>query len=106
MSGSCYLFLRLPRKAETILQGAARSLVGKKKTQSIVLGNLSLAYIQQGKLDEAAACLHSAIDALELTRGGGGLTVAFTAGRELRQWRNEPAVDDVNDRLLTLVAAT
>jgi hypothetical protein len=105
MSGSCYLFLRLPSKAEAILEGAAKALARKRKAQSIVLGNLSLAYIRQYKLDEAATSLHSAIDALEVSRGGGGLTIAFTAGRELRQWRNEPAVNDVNDRLLALVAA-
>jgi hypothetical protein len=106
MSGSCYLFLRLPGKAEAILEGAVKALARKKKAQSIVLGNLSLAHIRQNKLDEATASLHSAIDALEGTRGGGGLSVAFAAGRELRQWHNEPAVNDVNDRLLSLVAAS
>lgn len=106
ISGSCYLSLKLPGKAEAILHGAAHGLARKQKAQSIVLGNLSLAYIRQRKLDEAATSLHSAIDALEVSRGGGGLTIAFAAGRELKQWRNEPAVTDVNDRLLALVATT
>jgi hypothetical protein len=105
MAGSCYLFLRLPGKAETILETTAKSLGRKKKAQSIVLGNLSLAYIRQRKLDEAMASLHSTIDALEVARGGGGLAIAFTAGRELRQWHNEPVVSEVQDRLLSLVAA-
>ncbi|RKN56421.1 transcriptional regulator, partial [Streptomyces klenkii] len=57
------------------------------------------------KLDEAAATMHRTIDAVELTRGGGGLNLAFAAGRELREWRQEPWVQDVNDRLLALMAA-
>jgi hypothetical protein len=46
-----------------------------------------------------------AIDAVELTRGGGGLNIVFQAGRELRPWRSEPWVQDINDRLLALMAA-
>jgi hypothetical protein len=42
---------------------------------------------------------------VELTRGGGGLNVAFAAGRELRQWQREPWVHEVHDRLLALMAA-
>jgi hypothetical protein len=105
LSGSCYLFLDLPERAEPILRTTARSLAGKKKSQAIALGNLSLSLIRQRKLDEAAATLHRTIDAVELTRGGGGLNLAFAAGRELREWRHEPWVQDVNDRLLALMAA-
>jgi hypothetical protein len=44
-----------------------------------VLGNLALARIRQQKLDEAAATLHSAIDVVEMTWGGGGLNIVFGA---------------------------
>lgn len=37
--------------------------------------------------------------------GGGGLTIVFAAGEELRPWRSVPAAQDVLDRLLTLMAA-
>ncbi|MBV9011026.1 MAG: helix-turn-helix domain-containing protein [Pseudonocardiales bacterium] len=57
-------------------------------------------------MEAATATLHAAIDLLEGTRGGGGLTVVFGAGRELYPWRNEQAVHDVQDRLLALVART
>lgn len=50
------------------------------------------------------ASLHTAIDELERTRGG-GLNVVFTAGRELSPWRNQPAVHKIHDRMLALVAA-
>ncbi|MBJ6647149.1 helix-turn-helix transcriptional regulator [Streptomyces sp. BSE7-9] len=105
LSGSCYLFLNLPERAEPILRATARSLAAKKKSQAIALGNLTLSLIRQRKLDEAADTLHRTIDAVELTRGGGGLNLAFAAGRELREWRHEPWVQDVNDRLLALMAA-
>ncbi|MFE9293724.1 helix-turn-helix domain-containing protein [Streptomyces niveus] len=105
LAGSCYLFLDLPERAEPILRMTTRALVAKKKSQAIALGNLTLALIRQGKLDEAAATMHHTIDAVELTRGGGGLNLAFTAGRELRQWRNEAWAQDINDRLLALMAA-
>ncbi|MDN3263286.1 helix-turn-helix transcriptional regulator [Streptomyces sp. CSDS2] len=105
LAGSCYLFLGLPERAEPILRMTTRALAAKKKSQAIALGNLTLALIRQGKLDEAAATMHRTIDAVELTRGGGGLNLAFSAGRELRQWRQEPWAQEINDRLLALMAA-
>ncbi|GCB48470.1 helix-turn-helix transcriptional regulator [Streptomyces sp. NL15-2K] len=105
LSGSCYLFLNLPERAEPILRMTARALAAKQKSQAIALGNLTLSLIRQRKLDEAATTMHRTIDAVELTRGGGGLNLAFAAGRELREWRHEPWVQDVNDRLLALMAA-
>jgi DNA-binding XRE family transcriptional regulator len=104
LAGSCYLFLGLPEEAEPILETASKQLSGRK-SHSIALGNLSLALIRQTKLDEAAAAMHRTIDAVELTRGGGGLNLAFAAGRELRPWRDEPWAQDIFDRLLGLMAA-
>ncbi|WP_262701372.1 MULTISPECIES: helix-turn-helix transcriptional regulator [Streptomyces] len=104
LAGSCYLFLDLPERAEPILHMTSRALASKKKSQAIVLGNLALALIRQSKLDEAASVMHRTIDAVELTRGGGGLNLAFSAGRELRQWRNEPWAQEINERLLALMA--
>ncbi|MFC4591445.1 helix-turn-helix domain-containing protein [Sphaerisporangium corydalis] len=106
LSGSCYLFLDLPQRAEPILRITANALASKKKSQAIALGNLTLALIRQKKLDEAAATMHCAIDAVELTRGGGGLNLAFSAGRELRRWGAEPWAREINDRLLALMVAT
>jgi hypothetical protein len=83
-----------------------RALSGRQKSQAIALGNLTLSLIRQRKLDEAAAMMHRTIDTVELTRGGGGLNLAFTAGRELRQWRQERWVQDINDRLFDLMAAS
>jgi hypothetical protein len=48
--------------------------------------------------------LHRAIDLLEISRGGGGLNVAFAAVRELRPWRHESSAQDLNERLLALMA--
>jgi 5-formyltetrahydrofolate cyclo-ligase len=104
LAGSCYLFLDRPERAEPILRTTTRALASKKKSQAIALGNLALALIRQEKLDEAAGVIHRTIDAVELTRGGGGLNVAFAAGRELRPWRNEPWAQDINDRLVALMA--
>ncbi|WP_084964159.1 helix-turn-helix transcriptional regulator [Thermoactinospora rubra] len=103
LAGSCYLFLGVNGKAEEILTRTARRLVQWKKSQSIVLGNLTLAYIRQGKLEEACGTLHAAIDLIEQTRGGGGMNVAFTAGRELAPWRHEPWVQDISDRLFAMM---
>ncbi|MFI0515428.1 transcriptional regulator with XRE-family HTH domain [Streptomyces canus] len=103
LAGSCYLFLGLPERAEPILRMTSRALAAKKKSQAIALGNLTLALIRQRKLDEAAETMHRTIDAVELTRGGGGLNLAFSAGRELRRWRAEPWAQEINDRLLALM---
>lgn len=106
LAGSCYLFLDLPGRAEPILHSTIRALSAKGKSQAIALANLTLSLIRQRKLDEAEAMMHRTIDAVELTRGGGGLNLAFAAGRELRQWRDEVWVQDINDRLLALMAVT
>jgi hypothetical protein len=34
------------------------------------------------------------------------MNLLFAASREFRPWQHEPVVQGVNDRLLTLVAAT
>ena len=104
MAGSCYLFLEDTRRAQGLLEGTAVALSDQSKSQAIVLGNLALALIRQGELDEAAGRLHEAIDVIELNRGGGGLNIVFSAGREMRPWRTVPVVQDVYDRLLTLMA--
>ena len=105
LSGSCWLYLGKPEKAELLLDQTRRFLHGRKKATAIVLGNLALASIRRRSIDTAAARLHEAIDIVEQTRGGGGLNVVFAAARELRPWRNERAVQDVNDRLLALMTA-
>ena len=104
MAGSCYLFLEDTRRAQGLLEATAVALTDHSKSQAIVLGNLALALIRQGNLDAAAGRLHEAIDVIELNRGGGGLNIVFSAGREMRPWRTVPVVQDVYDRLLTLMA--
>jgi hypothetical protein len=106
LAGSCYLSLRLPKKAEAQLSATAEAMAGQQKVSSLVLGNLALAHLRQRQVDAAVASLHTAIDELERTRGGAGLNVVLTAGRELRPWSDEPAVHEVHDRMLALVATT
>jgi hypothetical protein len=84
---------------------AHRLIAARRKSTAVVLGNLALAAIRQHRLEQATARMHAAIDVVEATRGGAGLTVVFSAARELRPWRAEPAVQDLDDRLLTLTAA-
>jgi tetratricopeptide (TPR) repeat protein len=105
LAGSCYLFLGQAKRAQPILEATARELRDRSKSQAIVLGNLSLAYLRQGKLDEAAATLHQAIDMIELTWGGGGLNIVFGACRELQPWRQVAVVQDVYDRVMALLTA-
>lgn len=104
LAGSCYLFLGHPERAEPLLDATAKALPARHKTRSLILGNLALAYLRQRQLEAATTTLHEAIDLLDDTRGGGGLTVVFGAGRELYPWRHEQVVHDVQDRLLALLA--
>ena len=41
---------------------------------------------------------------VELTGSAAGKRRAFAAGRQLTRWRNEPFVQDVQDRLLALAS--
>jgi transcriptional regulator with XRE-family HTH domain len=104
MAGSCYLFLEEHSRARSWLEDTARDLHDQSKPYAIVLGNLALAAIGQGNVDEAAARLNQALDVIEVNWGGGGLNIVFGASRELRPWRDVPAVQDVQDRLLSLMA--
>ncbi|GHH32107.1 helix-turn-helix domain-containing protein [Lentzea cavernae] len=106
LAGSCYLRLNDAPRAQSTLERVAYQAPSRSKSRSIVLANLSLAHIQQRELDLAAAALHSAIDCVETTWGGGGLKVIFGAAGELRPWRKEPVVDQVYDRLFTMMAAS
>jgi transcriptional regulator with XRE-family HTH domain len=105
LAGSCYLYLRDPKHAQPILEQAASHLGDRSKSHAIVLGNLALANILEHKIDEATAALHAAINVVEQTRGGGGLNIVFKAGRELRPWQQDTAVQDVYDRLHSLMVA-
>jgi transcriptional regulator with XRE-family HTH domain len=105
LAGSCFLFLGKPDKAEPILDATRQMLKDLKKSTAIVLGNLALAGIRQRNIDAAVIRLHEAIDVVEHNRGGGGLNIVFTAARELKPWRNERVVQEVNDRLLGLMTS-
>jgi transcriptional regulator with XRE-family HTH domain len=104
MAGSCYLSLADTRRAVSLLEDTAAALGDGSKSQAVVLGNLALAMIRQGDLDEATRRIHEAMDVIEQNWGGGGLNIVFGAGRELRPWRSVPVVQDVLDRMLTLMA--
>jgi len=71
----------------------------------VVLKNLAKAFIYQGDPEQAAAVLHQSIDLVERTRSAAGLRRVFKAGWQLRPWRHEPFVQDVQDRLLALGCA-
>jgi tetratricopeptide (TPR) repeat protein len=105
LAGSCYLFLGDHRRAQAVLEKTARGTQPQNKSLAIVLGNLCLAHLRQGDLDGATNALHEAIDVVEETRGGGGLNIVFDAGRQLRRWRSEQVVNEVYDRLLSLMTA-
>jgi len=105
LAGSCYLSLGDARRAVAVLEGTARTLQDRSKAEAIVHGNLAPAFIRQSRADEAAAAVHRAIDAIELTWGAGGLNVVFAAARHLRRWQQLSVVRDVNDQLLALMAA-
>jgi len=105
LAGSCYLFLHDAKGAAGILEETAQALQDQSKSQVVVLGNLALAYIRLGSLDAAVARLNLAIDVTERNRGGGGMTIICSAGRQLRRWRDSPEVQDVSDRIMALMAA-
>lgn len=105
LAGSCCLSLGDYRRAEILLTSTAEELRGRRKSRAIVLGNLTLARIRQRDVEAAVDSLSEAITELETTRGGGGMNIVFGAARELRPWRQEPLVAEVQDRLFGLMTA-
>jgi hypothetical protein len=103
--GACLLRLNDPTGAEAALQDSARRLgAGKEKHQSVILADLSTAFVLQDDPEQACAVLHKVIDLVELTGSAAGKRRAFAAGRQLNRWRNEAFVQDVQDRLLALAS--
>jgi hypothetical protein len=105
MAGSCYLSLDDADRAQGLLETTVSALNDSSKFVPIVLGNLALAHIQNRELDAAAGRLHEAIDVIELNWGGGDLNIVFDAGQRLRAWRHVPAVQGIQDRMLSLMAS-
>lgn len=103
MAGSCYLFLGDPSRAVSYLSHTLAVSPQPTKAAAVTAANLALAYTQMGQVDEAIASLHRSIDIIDMTRGAAGLNVAFAAARSLRRWRGAPAVEEIHDRLLTLM---
>jgi hypothetical protein len=103
--GACHLRLNDPTGAESALQDSPRRLsAGKEKHKSVILADLSSAFVLQGDPEHACAVLHQVIDLVELTGSAAGKRRAFAAGRQLTPWRNEAFVQDVQDRLLALAS--
>src|SRR5215207_6828136 len=103
--GACQLRLHDPTRAEAALQESARRLgAGKEKHQSVILADLSTAFVLQDDPEQACAVLHQVIDLVKLTGSAAGKRRAFAAGRQLTPWRNEAFVQDVQDRLLALAS--
>jgi hypothetical protein len=103
--GACLLRLHDPMGAEAALQDSARRLgAGKEKHQAVILADLSTVFVLQDDPEQACAVLHQVIDLVELTGNAAGKRRAFAAGRQLTRWRNEPFVQDVQDRLLALAS--
>jgi hypothetical protein len=103
--GACSLRLHDPTGAEAALQDSARRLgLGKEKHKAVILADLSTAFVLQDDPEQACAVLHQVIDLVELTGNAAGKRRAFAAGRQLTRWRNEPFVQDVQDRLLALAS--
>jgi hypothetical protein len=103
--GACQLRLNDPAGAEAALQESARQLgAGKEKHQSVILADLSTVFVLQDDPEHASAVLHQVIDLVELTGSAAGERRAFAAGRQLTRWRNEPFVQDLQDRLLALAS--
>jgi hypothetical protein len=103
--GACLLRLNDSTGAEAALQDSARRLgLGKEKHKAVILADLSTAFVLQDDPEQACAVLHQVIDLVELTGNAAGKRRAFAAGRQLTRWRNEPFVQDVQDRLLALAS--
>ncbi|MFF1381826.1 hypothetical protein [Streptomyces sp. NPDC058308] len=105
-TGSCYLSLGDFRRAERLLTKTTDELHDRRNSRAVGPGSLALARIRRGEMDAALVAFSTAVNELHSTRGGGGMNVAFSAARELRPWRDELAVQEAQDQLMTLMEVT
>ena len=70
--GACQLRLDDPTGAEAALQDSARRLGAGKKHRSVILADLSTAFVLQDDPEQACAVLHQVVDLVELTGSAAG----------------------------------
>ncbi|MBE2997199.1 helix-turn-helix domain-containing protein [Nocardiopsis sp. HNM0947] len=103
IAGSAHLALGRYQRAQHLLEEAVPLLADRPKSQGLVCANLALTHARQRELDGAVNALHQAMDTVRATRAGGATTLIAAAMRELRPYRCEPAVDDLQDRVIDLL---
>ena len=103
IAGSAHLALGRYQRAQELLEQAVPLLTERPKSQGLVCANLALSHARQRELDGAVGALHQAMDTVRATRAGGASTLIATAMRELRAFRTEPAVDELQDRVIDLL---
>jgi transcriptional regulator with XRE-family HTH domain len=81
-----------------------RELYAVEAEAAILMGQLVWDASQRRDHASARLYFNQAMDVIEQNWGGGGLNIIFGAGKELSPWRSVPVVQDVHDRLLTLMA--
>lgn len=103
IAGSAHLTLGRHQRAQALLEQAAPLLADRPKSQGLVCANLALSHARQREVEGAVEALHQAMETVRATRAGGASTLIATAMRELRTFRSEPAVDELQDRVIELL---
>ncbi|MET9428210.1 hypothetical protein [Streptomyces sp. NPDC003036] len=103
--GVCELYVGDPVKAHDVFAGSAAALTAPREQvqRAIVTTDQALARIRLDEPQAAAELLHDCVDAASSTGGRVVMQRLRQARRELRPWRSESFVADLDDHLLDAI---
>jgi DNA-binding SARP family transcriptional activator len=102
--GSCYMALDQPENAQKYLQQALEeirptSLINAKHRQSVLFGDLAIAYVRQNRLDEACKLAEKVITIVAQSRSPLVLKRILKLRTSLEPWKTTSAVQSLDDQI-------
>jgi tetratricopeptide (TPR) repeat protein len=100
--GACYIRLRLPDEAQSLLLNALQELPSAADTprrKPLILTNLALTHVWQGEIEEACKIASQALLCAAQTRSRRAISTLQKFQKEVRQWKDVYCVKKFNKQL-------
>lgn len=102
--GTCYISLKRPLAAQTILRASLASLDSTHlHHKSIGLVDLGMTYVQQVEIKDACDHANQALNLIEQTRSGRVFQRVLKLRRELEPWKNMLYVNQLDEHIVSML---
>lgn len=98
--GICYVHLRLPKEARSLLQTALEGLpIGPTRRKALTLTDLATTYVQEKEIEEACKMATQALVCTAQTKSSRAVTKLLEFQQELQGWKDVACVKRFNSQL-------